>query len=263
MDGNQTRRSYTPNVTAHVRVPKTAELVAGRIRRSIVTGELRTGDSLPSEAHLIDDFQVSRPTIREAIRILESEGLISVSRGARGGARVTQPDSDIVARAAGIALQTRGATIQDVYEARVMIEPPAARLAAERRPKEAAAVLRPHVEREFELTEDAVAVTQAIADFHRLLMEQSGNETLAILALALKGVFEKALLASQNLRPPVSLPERQKQLRFGLKSHRRLVDLIEAGDGAGAEAHWKTHMENAGKVWLSDLGRRGVIEILD
>ena len=87
MDGNETRRSYTPNVTAQVRVPKTAELVAGRIRRSIVTGELRTGDSLPSEAHLITDFQVSRPTIREAIRILESEGLISVSRGARGRAR--------------------------------------------------------------------------------------------------------------------------------------------------------------------------------
>ena len=79
----------------------------------------------------------------------------------------------------------------------------------------------------------------------------------------LKGVFEKALQASQNMRPPVSLPDRQKQLRFGLKSHRRLVDLIEAGDGEAAEAHWKTHMENAGKVWLSELGRRGVIEILD
>lgn len=263
MDEIATRRTYTPNVTSEVRVPKTAELVAGRVRRSIVTGELLTGDSLPSEAQLIADFHVSRPTIREAIRILESEGLISVSRGARGGARVTQPDSGIVARAAGIALQTRGTTIQDVYEARMMIEPPAARLAAERRPKEAAAVLRPHVEREFELTEDPAAVTQAIADFHRILMEQSGNDTLAILALALKGVFEKALHASQNERSPVSLPERQKQLRLGLKSHRKLVDLIEVGDGAGAQAHWSTHMENAGKVWLSDLGRRGVIEILD
>ncbi|HEV2530430.1 FadR/GntR family transcriptional regulator [Phenylobacterium sp.] len=258
-----THRTYSANLTTQVRVPKTAELVAGRIRRAIVTGELRTGDSLPSEAHLISDFQVSRPTIREAIRILESEGLISVSRGARGGARVSQPDSDIVARAAGLALQTRGATIRDVYEARMLIEPPAARLAAERRPKEAAAVLRPHVEAEFGLTGDVVAVTQAIADFHRILMEQCGNETLAILALAMKGVFEKSLLTSQAHRPPVSLPERQKQLRFGLASHRKLVELIEAGDGPGAEAHWAAHMENAGKVWLQQVGSTSVIEILD
>lgn len=250
-------------VGPQVRVPKTAELVARRVRRAIVTGELQTGDSLPSEAQLIEDFQVSRPTIREAIRILESEGLISVSRGARGGARVTQPDSEMVARAAGVALQTRGATIQDVYEARMLIEPPAARLAAERRPQEAAAVLLAHVDQEFELTTDAVAVTQAIADFHRLLMEECGNASLAMIALALKGVFERALLTSQSMRPPVGIPERQKQLRYGLKSHRKLVDLIAAGDGVGAEDHWKLHMENAGKVWLSEVGAKSVIEILE
>jgi DNA-binding FadR family transcriptional regulator len=257
------RERYRLKGPTHVRVPKTAELVARRVRRAIVTGELRTGDSLPSEAQLIEDFQVSRPTIREAIRILESEGLISVSRGARGGARVTQPDSDMVARAAGVALQTRGATFQDVYEARMLIEPPAARLAAEQRPKEASAVLRAHVEQEFELTKDSVAITQAIADFHRILMEECGNASLGIVALALKGVFEKALLTSQSMRPPVDLPERQKQLRFGLKSHQKLVDLIEAGDGVGAEAHWKLHMVNAGKVWLSELGSKSVIEILE
>jgi DNA-binding FadR family transcriptional regulator len=257
------RDRYRLNVAAHVRVPKTAELVARRVRRAIVTGELRTGDSLPSEAQLIEDFQVSRPTIREAIRILESEGLISVSRGARGGARVARPDSEMVARAAGVALQTRGATIQDVYEARMLIEPPAARLAAERRPKEAAAVLRAHVDREFELVDDSVAVTQAIADFHRILMEECGNVSLGILALGLKGVFERALQTSQSMRPPVSLPERQRQLRFGLKSHRKLIELIEAGDGPAAQAHWQLHMENAGRVWLSDVGPRSVIEILE
>jgi DNA-binding FadR family transcriptional regulator len=237
--------------------------VARRVRRAIVMGELRTGDSLPSEGQLLEDFQVSRPTIREAIRILESEGLISVSRGARGGARVAAPDSDVVARAAGIALQTRGATIQDVYEARLIIEPPAARMAAERRPKEAAAMLRVHVDQEFAITTNAVAITQAIADFHRILMEECGNTSVGILALALKGVFERALQASQRIRPPVELPERQAQLRKGLKSHRKLVELIEAGDGDGAEAHWRLHMVNAGKVWLSDLGARRVIEILE
>src|SRR5580704_2051753 len=71
-----------------IRVPKTAELVAAELRRKIVRGELAEGDALPSEAALMADFAVSRPTLREAFRVLESESLISIRRGARGGARV-------------------------------------------------------------------------------------------------------------------------------------------------------------------------------
>ena len=61
-----------------VRVPKTAELVASRIRKAIISGSLKTGDRLPPEAQLIADFEVSRPTVREAIRILESEGFLQI-----------------------------------------------------------------------------------------------------------------------------------------------------------------------------------------
>jgi DNA-binding FadR family transcriptional regulator len=78
-----------PAKTEAIRVPKAAELVANRIRRAIVTGQLAHGESLPSETRLMEEFQVSRPTVREGIRVLESLGLIIVGRGARGGARVT------------------------------------------------------------------------------------------------------------------------------------------------------------------------------
>jgi len=249
--------------TGSIRVPKAAELVAARIRKAIVVGELLTGDNIPSEAQLITDFQVSRPTIREAVRILESEGLISVTRGAKGGARASRPDSTTVARAAGLALQTRGATIGDIYETRMIIEPPAARLAAERRPKDAAAVLRAHVQREFDLRNDATAVTQAIADFHRLLMEQCGSISLGIIAMALTGVFERHLHLAQRARPPVTEEAREKRLLFGFRSHGRLVDLIEKGDGPAAEAHWAQHMNEAGKVWLADLAPTTTVDVLD
>src|SRR3546814_12149929 len=63
-------------------------------------------------SHLIAEFEVSRPTIREAVRILESEGLVTVARGARGGARVSSPNYEMVARAAGITLQSQGVTIR-------------------------------------------------------------------------------------------------------------------------------------------------------
>ena len=71
-----------------VRVPKTAELVAGQIRRQIIRGDIEEGDALLPESELMSQFGVSRPTLREAFRILESESLITVTRGARGGARL-------------------------------------------------------------------------------------------------------------------------------------------------------------------------------
>jgi DNA-binding FadR family transcriptional regulator len=252
---------FNGNDDRHIRVPKASEMLANRVRRAIVTGELKDGESLPSETQLMTNFRVSRPTARESIRILESEGLIRVSRGARGGARVTKPDAAIVARAAGIALQAAGVTIRDLYEARKLIEPPAARLAAERRPKMAAKVLRAHVEHEFEVATDRLEVTQAIAEFHRLLMEQCGNGTLAMLAVALEDVFERALFTSQVQLRAAAHKDAFERIRYGLRSHLKLVDLIEAGDGEGAAAHWTTHMENAGKVWLPAVGQRSAIDM--
>ena len=77
-------------VGARLRVPKMAELVAGDLRRRILRGELVENDALPSESALMQRFGVSRPTLREAFRVLESESLISVRRGAHGGARCTR-----------------------------------------------------------------------------------------------------------------------------------------------------------------------------
>src|SRR5215212_9794665 len=102
-----------------VRAPKTAELIASHIRRQIVRGELRENDTLPPELSLMAQFGVSRPTLREAFRILETESLISVRRGSRGGAQVMAPDISVAARYVGLLLQVQGTTIVDVYEARM------------------------------------------------------------------------------------------------------------------------------------------------
>src|SRR5437764_12675328 len=109
-----------------------AELVAQQLRRQIIRGELTEGEALPSEAALMAQFGVSRPTLREAFRVLEAEGLISVRRGAHGGARVHTPDVDVAARYAGLVLEHRGATLADVYEATALVEPPCAAALAEK-----------------------------------------------------------------------------------------------------------------------------------
>src|SRR6201996_2829510 len=115
------------------RVPKAAELVAADLRRQIIRGELAEGDALPPESDLMARFGVSRPTLREAFRVLESENLITIRRGARGGARVQPPGREVAARYAAFTLEYRGVTVRDVYDARAALEVPSVgKLARER-----------------------------------------------------------------------------------------------------------------------------------
>src|SRR5215203_4458789 len=122
-----------------LRAPKTAELIASHLRRRIVKCELQPGQTLPAEVYLMEQFAVSRPTLREAFRILEAESLIGVRRGSRGGAQVLTPDPRVAARHVGLLLQLQGTTVQDVYEARIVTEPVcAAMFAARSKPEDVA-----------------------------------------------------------------------------------------------------------------------------
>lgn len=247
---------------AAVRVPKTAELVARQIRNAIIRQELRDGDTLPAESHLIAEFEVSRPTIREAVRILESEGLVTVSRGARGGARISSPNYDMIARAAGVTLQAQGVTIGDVYEMRTLVEPPAARLVAERNSRTAVPVLRRIIDEELKLVLDQHGAAGVIVEFHTRMIELAGNKTLEMISHALRGLVEAHLRLAQRNLPSHSAEASERTMRVGFRSHSRLVDLIEARDGLGAEEHWRKHMITAGKAWLNQVGPNSVVDLL-
>src|SRR6266849_1476838 len=131
VDGRMARNSGAKgaaSVSSPVRIPKAAEIVSKELRNQIVRGILKMGDSLASEAELMTRFGVSRPTLREAIRILESEGLVSISRGARGGASVLGPNLRLAARHIGFVLQANGTTLADISRAHMIVEPAAARI---------------------------------------------------------------------------------------------------------------------------------------
>src|SRR3546814_18276473 len=84
-----------------VRIPKAAEIIAQAIRRRIVLGDLVEGDLLPTEPDLLTQFDVSRPTLREAIRLLDAEGLVRVLRGAKGGVPTCPPQEESAPRRLG------------------------------------------------------------------------------------------------------------------------------------------------------------------
>lgn len=247
-----------------LRVPKTAEVVANLIRRRIVTGELKGGDYLPNEAHLMESLSISRPTLREAFRILETERLITVVRGSRTGALIHAPRIEAVARAAGFVLQAEQTTIADVYEARLAIEPYAARLLAERRDVAAGLRLRGEIARLGALVDEDryKDFVIGVAEFHLVLMEAAGNKTLYLITRLLLEVVERfqVQFIAKRQRP---LETQRSISRTGIHSFRKLVTLIEAGDGPGAEAHWHLHLKNTNQAWLAGDGKNAVVDVFD
>ncbi|MFF0818123.1 FadR/GntR family transcriptional regulator [Rhodococcus sp. NPDC003318] len=249
MDFQFERPTPMHRVGTLMRAPKTAELIATNLRRQIVRGELKAGEILPPESNLMEQFGVSRPTLREAFRILEAESLIGVRRGAGGGARVLEPDPKVAARHVGLLLQLQGATLQDVYEARLVTEPACARLLARRRSKKDVEDLRAQVERfrklgetGLEATPDRVIWSRASYRFHEMIMHRCGNKTLAVQAAVLADIIDAHL--AQVISSDVTEQEFTRRCRRSLKSYTKLVDLVEARDADGAENHWRSHMEN-------------------
>jgi GntR family transcriptional regulator, transcriptional repressor for pyruvate dehydrogenase complex len=242
---------------SRVRVPKAAEVIADTLRTRIARGELRAGDALPGEADLIKQFGVSRPTLREALRILEAQALINVARGARGGARIEIPSSRLAARHVALLLQVQGATLADVYEARLLIEPSAARLAAERAPTPAAKALREIIRAEEEALGDAEAFSRAAIRFQERLVEVSGNRTLGLLTHMLRDVVEMQRRAGVARND--TYPDRLSVRRKVVDAHRRVAALIGAGNGVKAEAQWRQFLSDVAAIVLGPRAARTVV----
>jgi len=242
-----------------VRVPKTAELVAAHLRRQIVRGDLPEGDALPSESDLMKQFGVSRPTLREAFRVLEAESLITVRRGSRGGARVHAPDVQVAARYTGLLLQVQGVTIAEVYDARVIIEPPAARLLADRADPAAIVELEAVLEQEHRVLSDPAAHSLVALTFHERIVELAGNVTLAVLAGMLHEIIEGHIAAAT--RSSLAKRHGDGPARGAHRAHVRFVALLREGDGHRAEQFWRGHLEAARKPLLDEYGDRAIIDL--
>ena len=133
---------------------------------------------------------LSRPTLREAFRVLESESLISVRRGAHGGAVVHVPNGDVAARYAALVLERRGATLRDVYEARGVIEPACVAQVARSRTQKQVATLRQALETSRKLQDNPVKQMAEQSRFHQLLVEMTGNQTLIVLSGMLRHIVD-------------------------------------------------------------------------
>ena len=251
-----------------VRVPKSAELIADQLRSQIVRGVLKAGDTLPPELVLGKQFGVSRPTLREAFRILETESLILVRRGSRGGVQVVSPDISVAARDVGLLLQMSGTTLADVYEARTALEPSAVRILASKRSKKDVDDLTACVDQLSELVESGVeganldGWSEAAYRFHDLIIERADNQTLAILAGVLREVVAGHL--STAVTRTSDRAELVSQFRKTIRAFRKLITLVDEKKTDEAEKYWRMHMQTAGKkVLWGSLATESVVDLFN
>jgi DNA-binding FadR family transcriptional regulator len=241
-----------------VKVPKASELIAANLRRRIVIGELKSGELLPNEAVLMQEFGVSRPTLREAFRILESEAIITVLRGARGGGRVLEPDGAVAARYLGILLQYQGTPLSDVYRARTEIEVSAVGLIAGSRRKAVLRDLEELAHKGAELIDLEDEFAEFSVRFHLAVIESAGSTTLAALAQMLFQIID-----AHNTVFIASHPKGYERgaNKKAQRAYVRLIQLLIDGDAEGAQRLWRRHLEAVENFMVGDADST-LIEVL-
>jgi GntR family transcriptional regulator, transcriptional repressor for pyruvate dehydrogenase complex len=211
---------------------RTAEIVADELRQQIIDGRLADGDLLPGQKQLVEHFSVSLVSVREALRILETEGLVSVRRGNRGGAVVHAPAKSSAAYMLGLVLQSDSVPVTDLRTALTELEPSCAALAA-RRP-DRATTLVPELIQSNEVMaanlNDPEKFSEIGREFHHVLALGCGNHTMVVVMGSLE-----ALWTSQegdwfaHAKESNAFPTAAKR-RAALNAHIKITDAIAHGD---------------------------------
>jgi DNA-binding FadR family transcriptional regulator len=245
-----------------LRQPRLADIVAKSLRERIISGELTDGSSLPTLDRMVEDFGVSPPSVREALRILENEGLLSVRRGNVGGAVVHLPKAPSAAHMLGIILQSSKVSVADLEQALTALEPLCVRLCAER-PDRMEAVI-PALQAVHEVAQanvqDPEPFGAAMRQFHRLFAQRCGNETLILMVLALETLWgvqrDTWAYRISNTGEAPDLDVRHQ----GLREHAAIIEAIKEGQSELAQEQVRNHIVTP-NVYASTDSR--VIQMID
>lgn len=218
------------------------EQVATQIRDAILDGQLSPGERLPVELEMTRLFGVSRSTVREALRTLASQHLVTTMRGVKGGTFVAHPDPNQVTRyletSIGLLSDIDEVTVSELIEIRRVLEIPASRLAAERSTPDLIGALHKSL--------DGSAANVFSPDFegsrafHGLLLEAAGNRLITLITEPVFKVL-RTRFARQEASPTFWTAVHN--------DHIAIVKAVEAGDGDQAADHMAAHLDRLGKTY--------------
>ncbi len=221
--------------------------IGDAVRKRLASGELQPGDKLPPERDLAVQFNVSRNAVREALRMLESNGVISLHKGAKGGAFVSKGDAGFLTTGFQDLLYLKGATIEQITEARVWLGQIVTRVACERATESEfdmldrnideaeAAYLRGDLERKLVLQ----------IEFHNVLAATTRNP---VLILIVESIGELMLGFALKMGP--------EDNDRSIQSRRRLMTLLRARNVEGATSEITAHLESLKLRYIALMGKR-------
>jgi DNA-binding FadR family transcriptional regulator len=220
-------------------VPSAYQVVSRELRRSIVSGDLKPGDQLPSEAELAEQFGVNRSTVREGIRQLENDGF--VRREGRKRLCVSVPTSSDLAPRASRALVMHQVTFRELWEVARVLEPACAALSAANRTQAQVELLRDNIARTRHSLSNALLSTELDTEFHSTVAEGAHN---AALLLSREPVGLLLYPAFEMLHP--LLPQALGRM---LAAHERIAGAIVNADAAQAETWMRKHIVDFRRGW--------------
>jgi DNA-binding FadR family transcriptional regulator len=222
------------DLLTRVSVPKSYDLLAAKLRETILGGTVREGESLPTERELVNQTGLSRGSVREALRMLAVEGLVRPRHGRLGGNIVTLPGKESMAHFINQFVVGRKLSIRTLQETRVTIEPTLARLAAERRSLDDIKKLRM-------LNDDLAAAVSDRAQFaavniewHNAVAAASRNDLLAAFLFSMSFGVAMSTMADEYDTVEVR--------KAAINVHARIADAIEAQNADLAFRRMEKHV---------------------
>ena len=228
-------------------VTKAADVLANELRERILTGEFAEGAGLPAERDLVAQTQMSRTTVREALRILEVQGLVRIKPGRSGGAFVQRPGAEDMASTVNLVIRGRRIRVTALLETREAIEPFCAGLAATNRTAEELELLEAANRVIADDSGDLAHFLQANVDWHVAVARASHNELLSGLMTALS----RSIYAATEDEKFVDAPARQLTIR----QHEAITAAIRDRDAEAAARRMKRHVHSSAAEVLAHSDR--------
>jgi GntR family transcriptional repressor for pyruvate dehydrogenase complex len=206
-----------------VKTGKISERIARQIKDTILSGSMKSGDRLPPERELVEHFQASRISIREALKSLETSGLLAIKPGS--GAFVAEINSKPMSESLSSILRIQKTSINELTEARIILEPSIARLAAERMTDEDALKLEKNIEETMKMVRSNSPAPVQNIEFHSLIAESTHNPVITLSMRTMLGVVEEMTLQLTD-----NLPKRIENSRHAASYHNKILKALREKD---------------------------------
>jgi len=228
---------------------RASALIVEQVRALILGGKLTPGDRLPPEREMCERFGVSRVTVREALRVLETNGLVEIRVGAHGGAFLTQPTSDRVGASIVDMLTLSSVTATEVTEVRMVLELGMIPMLCDNAEDDDLAALEDICDRQQAALGSGKYDVSLSAEFHTRLAAATHNTAFEMLVHSFHGPLVMSLATAQKTAPEMG--------KRGLEEHRAIIAAIAADDPRGAERVMREHLSRtADRLCLDEPQRK-------